>query len=172
MLSAITRLRNLWSRLADREYREAYLDEAVNAGISAQIFALRMSRGLTQSDVARRTGLAQPTLSRLESDAHGVTTTTLKRLAKNYDVALSVKFISYKELAEEVSAGKVDRYIPSFEKDVAPKALAIEALITAQSTCAKNITVDSKATTLADDQLAGKIQMTKAAGDPTYVRPS
>ena len=120
ILSFITRLRGLWNRLADREYREAYLDEAINTGLSSQIYALRVSRGLTQAEVASRTGIAQPTLSRLESDAHGVTTATLKRLGNVYDVALSVRFVPFGELAREVAQGKVDREIKSFEHDVPP----------------------------------------------------
>lgn len=117
MSGAISKLKSLWARLSDKDYRTAYLDEAVNARLSSQIYSLRVSRGLTQSDVARLTGIAQPTLSRLEADANGVTTTTLKRLASAYDVALSVKFVCFSEFAEEVAAGEVNRPIPDFDHD-------------------------------------------------------
>lgn len=130
MSGAISKLKSLWARLSDRDYRTAYLDEAVNARLASQIYSLRVSRGLTQSDVAQLTGIAQPTLSRLEADANGVTTTTLKRLASAYDVALSVKFVRFSEFAEEVSAGKVDRPIPSFADDGTPKPLFTLAAIT------------------------------------------
>lgn len=123
-----TKIKNLWIRLKDRDYRSAYLDEVINARLAAQIYALRMSRGFTQADVSQLTGIAQPTLSRLESDAHGITTTTLKRLANAYDVALSVRFVGFNEFADEVSAGKIDREIPDFDHGPMPTALKISAV--------------------------------------------
>ena len=133
MSSVISKIKTLWSRLADREYREAFLDEAINSRLAAQIYALRISRGLTQAEVSVLTGIAQPTLSRLESDAYGITTTTLKRIAKAYDVALSVRFFGFNEFADDVAAGKIDRVIPSFADSPVPAALAISAKVSSVS---------------------------------------
>lgn len=141
-LSVISKMRVLWSQFADREYREAFLDEVINSQISAQIFALRMSRGLTQAEVANGTGIAQPTLSRLEADANGITTSTLKRLANYYDVALSVRFVSYSSLVESAAVGSVDRDVPAFSDCALPKTLAIESRVTLP-TSTRPITVKS-----------------------------
>jgi transcriptional regulator with XRE-family HTH domain len=127
MLSVTTKIKSLWARLANKDYRTSYLDEAINSRLAAQIHALRVSRGLTQHDVSALTGIAQPTLSRMESDSNGITTTTLKRLANAYDVALSIKFVGFCEFAEEVAASKVDLDIPEFSKDSVPAALVLSA---------------------------------------------
>ncbi len=130
VLTVTSKIKSLWARLKGLEYRTAYLDESINARLAAQIYSLRVSRGMTQVELSRITGIAQPTLSRLEAAAHGVTTTTLKRIARAYDIALSVKFVKYSEFADEIATGKFDRPIASFEEDSIPKALAISLAAT------------------------------------------
>ena len=69
-------------------------------------------------------------MSRLESDAHGITTTTLKRIANADDIALYVRFLALNEFADEVFAGKIDREIPNFDQGHMPTALEILATVT------------------------------------------
>jgi hypothetical protein len=82
----------------------------------------------------------------MESDSNGITTTTLKRLANAYDVALSIKFVGFCEFAEEVAASKVDRDIPEFSKDSVPAALVLSAAMISSEEIGKSknrITVPS-----------------------------
>ncbi len=131
MRNAISKLKSLWAKFSNREYRVAYLDETINSSLSAQIYNLRATRNLTQADVSKITGIAQPTLSRLESNADGVTTTTLKRIANAYDVALSVRFIPFGEFAEEVVTSIVDRPVHAFRPAATPKLLFAFSAVTA-----------------------------------------
>ena len=89
--------------LGDREYREALVQESINQGIAFQLRANRAARHWTQTDLARRTGKAQPEISRLEDpDYEGYTLKTLSKIASAFDVALSVRFIPYSELVDHM----------------------------------------------------------------------
>lgn len=122
MSNLTTKIKGLWKRFSDREYRTVYLDEAINSRLAGQIFSLRTSRNMTQAQVSALTGIAQPTLSRLENDCRGITTATLKKIAAAYDVALVVKFATFSEFARELDEIKIDKEVPSFSSDslVAP----------------------------------------------------
>lgn len=131
MSYAISKIKSLWKRLSDREYRSVFLDESVNSRLAVQLYSLRASRGMTQAQVSDLTGIAQPTLSKFEANCDGITTTTLKRIAAAYDVALSVRFVPFSELAEEIDRGKFDREITSYDDDVGPQKMAGLQLVSA-----------------------------------------
>ena len=50
------------------------------------LYLWRLERGLTQSELARRTGIARPNLSRIEQGGQDVTIQTLRRLAEALDI--------------------------------------------------------------------------------------
>jgi transcriptional regulator with XRE-family HTH domain len=57
------------------------LDEAqLEVDIAVELAKLREQRGVTQTEVAHRTGLKQPQIARLESGAHLPTLDTLHRV--------------------------------------------------------------------------------------------
>lgn len=86
----------------DKEYREGYLEAAIEQGIAWQIRAIRKARGLTQAQIAERLGTQQSAVSRLEDpDYGGHSIDTLVKLAHVFDCALSLKFIPYSQLAIE-----------------------------------------------------------------------
>ena len=119
-----TKRRQIAQSLTDREYRDALVQESINQGIAFQIRANRVTRGLTQADLARRTGKAQPEISRLEDpDYEGYTLKTLSRIAAAFDVALSVRFIPYSELVDHMVYDR-DFAVPSFDND---PGLALQA---------------------------------------------
>lgn len=92
----------LRSEFQDKEYRHAYADECLNAMIAAQIKVLREQRGMTQKQLAAATGMGQPRIPLLEDASYeNWTVNTLKRFAKAFDVALSVKFESFSQLIRD-----------------------------------------------------------------------
>lgn len=89
------------SKWSDEEYRQGYLEGSIEQGIAWQIRANRKIRGLTQGDLGAMIGTTQSGVSRLEDPSYGEQSLdTLVRLAHAFDCALSVKFISYSQLAE------------------------------------------------------------------------
>ena len=59
-----------------------------------QAFAnLRRNRGLTQSELARRTGMRQPAIFRLENGKHIPTWRTLVKVAQALDAEITVDLI-------------------------------------------------------------------------------
>lgn len=86
----------LRSEFQNAEYRHAYAEECVNTMIATQIKVLREEREMTQSALADRAGMAQPRLSVMENaDYSNWSINTLKRLARAFDVAISVKFETF-----------------------------------------------------------------------------
>ena len=105
--------------LADKEYRDAFVQEAINQGIAFQIRAIRNQRGWTQGDLAERASKAQPEISRLEDPGYeGYTLKTLAKLASAFDVALTVRFIPFSALADEIGdESSRDFKVLSFDED-------------------------------------------------------
>ena len=86
------------SALRDREYREAYVEGHVKSYIPYQLRAIREKLRLTQKAFAERIGKPQSVVSRLENTEYGkVTVQTLLDIARRLDIALVVKFASFRE---------------------------------------------------------------------------
>ena len=109
----------LRSEFQNEEYRHSYAEECVNTMIATQIKVLREEREMTQSSLATKTGMAQPRLSVMENaDYSNWSINTLKRLARAFDLALSVKFEAFSEVIldfEEMNKETLGR--PSFKDD-------------------------------------------------------
>lgn len=96
---AVLRAKAHW---ADIEHRQAYVAASVEQGIAWQIKLNRELRGLSQSELAELIHSKQSAISRMEDPTYGCH--SLKKLldiARVFDCALSVKLISYSELAVE-----------------------------------------------------------------------
>lgn len=113
----LNRVERIWNSLRDREYRRAFAESHVGGFLAAQISVLRRSRGWTQRALASAAGKTQPQISAWESSCENANIKTLQRLAEAFDVALIVKFVSFSELAREVSVMVPDRIIPPYESD-------------------------------------------------------
>jgi transcriptional regulator with XRE-family HTH domain len=86
----------------DKEYRDAYAEECLNTMIATQIKVLREQRKMTQGQVAEATGMMQPRVAVLEDSSYeNWSVNTLKRFARAFDVALSVKFETFSTLVED-----------------------------------------------------------------------
>lgn len=105
----------------DREYREAYMEAAIDQGIAWQIRINRKLRNISQTALAEAIGTQQSAISRLEDPEYGShNLETLKQVAKAFDCALLVKFVSYGDLANESqNLSETDQY-------AAPYALELE----------------------------------------------
>src|SRR5438046_287534 len=80
----------------DEEYAHTYVEDFLNAEIATQIKVLREQRDLTQQQLAKLAGMAQPRLSLLEDVNYGSwSIKTLKKLARAFDVTLKVSFETF-----------------------------------------------------------------------------
>jgi len=104
----------------DREYREAYMEAAIEQGVAWQIRINRLKRGLSQADLARAIGTQQSAVSRQEDPEYGRhNLDTLVQIAKVFDCALLVKFVSYSMLASDSdSLSENDQYAVPFSQEI------------------------------------------------------
>lgn len=96
------RKKKLIEQLKNKEYRDAFVEEHINTGISFQIKTLRNQRKWTQTKLGKLAkDMDQVRISVLESPNYeGVALSTLKKLASAFDVALIVRFAPISELVE------------------------------------------------------------------------
>jgi transcriptional regulator with XRE-family HTH domain len=100
-------------QFAVKEYRDAFVEANIEIAVAYQIRALRKKEGWSQGELGERCGTAQNVISRLEDPDYGkFTIRTLLDIASAFDVALSVRFVSFSELLTQI-------------KDVSPQALAV-----------------------------------------------
>lgn len=91
-------------KLSDFEYRHSFfagrlLDEIANA-----IIEIREKRNITQEELARRTGMHQSAISRLEKASYGKwSIPTLLRVAKGLDARVEVRLTPMEEVIEGYS---------------------------------------------------------------------
>ena len=134
MLSRINlTVKSIWKKMRNKEYRDSFVAAHTSNTISAQINSMRQARGWTQGELANRSGMRQPRISALEDpDFENIEIATLQRLASAFDVALSVRFVPFSEIAERatsltssdfnireysndlVSSGKIDHSLPRY----------------------------------------------------------
>lgn len=114
------------SSLSDKEYRDALVLESITQGIAFQIRAMRNARDWTQADLGRACGKGQSEISRLEDpDYEAYTLKTLMQLAATFDVALTVKFVPFSALADEMCDRARTFDVASHADDVGLRAPAV-----------------------------------------------
>lgn len=87
----------LWSRFRrGREVRSKFVESTLNKCLALQIRAMRDQEGWSQQELAQYVGMNQNAISRLENPRYGkATLTTLKRLARVFDVAILIQFVPF-----------------------------------------------------------------------------
>lgn len=101
------------SELEDKEFRAAYVAENVRRGLAYQIQALREAQGWSRAEFARQAQRPQSNVSRWENPTYGkFNLTTLAEIAAVFDVALSVRFVSFGELLDSVSTLRPSKLAP------------------------------------------------------------
>jgi transcriptional regulator with XRE-family HTH domain len=110
-----------------QEARAKFVESHINKGISYQLRAMRESREWSQEQLASQVGMPQTAISRLESSGYGKPTiTTLKRMARVYDVALEVRFVPFSKFVNRISGTPYIEHglssdaldVPSFEEEL------------------------------------------------------
>lgn len=92
----MNRLQQIFRKLRDKDYREAFVSARVAAAVGAQIAALREKRGWNQEELARRAGMKQPRIALIErGDYESFSFSTLKRLAAAFGVAVRIDFVGF-----------------------------------------------------------------------------
>lgn len=76
-------------QLEDPQFRE----ELERLEIAYQVARLRVLRGFTQEELARRIGTKQSSISRLESGSREPTTAFLRRIARALDARLEIALV-------------------------------------------------------------------------------
>jgi transcriptional regulator with XRE-family HTH domain len=131
----IDRREKLKVQLQDKRYRDAFVSEHINEGISFQIRALRKNNGWTQKQLAKQTGMAQERISVAENPNYSrFNITTLKRIASAFDVAFIGRFVPISELVNwEFNLSSETLAPVSFEEDPYFKEAPQQENITAYS---------------------------------------
>jgi len=95
------------------------MEAAIEQGVAWQIRINRQFRKLSQSQLAELIETQQSIISRFEDPEYGAhSLETLKKIAKAFDCALSVKFISYGDLARESERlSEADQYAVPFSRE-------------------------------------------------------
>lgn len=123
MSKTIGKIKALWRRLTDKEYRDAYVAGKVANDVAFQVYYLRERRGWTQGRLASEAGTQQPAISRLERSVGAVNVGTLLKVAAAFDVGLSIRFVPFSRLVAEGVNDRLDQPIPSFAGDFPPLAV-------------------------------------------------
>ncbi len=112
-------LKRLVEDFKDKTVRDVYCDEFLNASIATQIKVLREQRGLTQAQLAELSGMKQSRIATMEDINYSSwTISTLRKLAKAFDVPLSVRFESFGEKLKQIgSFSRESLERPSFDND-------------------------------------------------------
>lgn len=96
-----------WAKqMADPEFRAIYETEAAKKELWLQLVEARQAAGLTQAEVAKRLGISQAQVSRIEKRGYDAyTLTTLRRYVEALGAGFSLEVnIKHPEPNEKVSA--------------------------------------------------------------------
>lgn len=128
-------LKNLWLKFRNEQYRKGFVSAEVKRMIPFQIGSLRKLRGMSQEELAKKSGLTQGVISRAEDPDYGnLTVNTIIKIANGFDLAFVGRFVPYSELASlhtnlsEESLGSV----PSYETEE-QQAKAVRQVLTSRS---------------------------------------
>jgi len=106
-------------KFQDKDYRHAYAESFLDTFIATQIRVLREQREWTQADLAEAAEMKQSRISTIENANYsGWSLSTLKRLARAFDVPLFVSFGTFGRLVIDVRDFKRENLErPEFAKD-------------------------------------------------------
>lgn len=126
----MTSISHQWRKLRDKKYREEFVAAQARRAIPYQIRALMKAKGISQQELADRSGLTQGVISRAANPAYGkLTLNTIIRIAAGFDVAFIGRFVPFSRLEDyfnELSESELGD-VPTFEEEDAKLSLAAEA---------------------------------------------
>lgn len=99
--------------------RDAYVQAEVATALAHQIRAIRLQRGWSQAELARRMGTRQHVVSRLEDPSYGRhSLQTLMLLSRVFDTGLQVRFMSFVTMLQETFTPRhEERLVLAFEEE-------------------------------------------------------
>lgn len=114
-------------KLRKRDYRQSMVDADARHGLCDQIRAMRERAGWSQADLARKIGISQPNVARMEGarDKY-LSFQTLFAVARAFDVGLLVRFVPFSEI--------VQRSFDTSEYEKAPRSFDEEVGLTSRHT--------------------------------------
>ena len=80
-------------QMKNPEFVEAYEEIQPEMSFIRAMIDARLSRGMTQKELAEATGIAQGEISKLENGTRNPSIKLLQRLAEGLDMTLSVSFL-------------------------------------------------------------------------------
>lgn len=80
-------------QLQDEEFRKEYNDMQPEMDVIKAIVNARISKNLTQKELAQRTGINQADISKLEHGTRNPSINLLKKLAEGMDMVLKIEFV-------------------------------------------------------------------------------
>ena len=83
----------LEEQLKNEEFRKEYEAMQPEFDVVRAIVDARMSKNLTQKELAERTGINQADISKLENGTRNPTVNLLKRLAEGMGMVLKIEFV-------------------------------------------------------------------------------
>lgn len=83
----------LSKQMENKEFCKAYRELQPEFDIIRAIVEARVSRNLTQKELAELTGINQSDISKLENGTRNPSVNLLKRLAEGMEMALKIEFI-------------------------------------------------------------------------------
>ncbi len=102
------------------EARARFVESHLSKHLAYQLRSLREREGWSQVELARNVEMNQNAISRLENPNYGkATLTTLRRIARVFDVAIIVRFVPFSQLADWVSG------TPRLDLGLSPESLCL-----------------------------------------------
>jgi transcriptional regulator with XRE-family HTH domain len=90
--------KELSNYLSNPEVRHLYVDSSIRHLLAMQLRSMREAMGWRQDELGQKAEMKQSAIARLEDPRYSsMTLSTLKRLAKAFDVALIVRFAPFSE---------------------------------------------------------------------------
>lgn len=88
-------------QLQDKEFKKEYEDMQPEFDVIRAIIDARISQNLTQKELAKRTGINQADISKLEHGTRNPSINLLKRLAEGMDMALKIEFVPKRNIQKK-----------------------------------------------------------------------
>jgi transcriptional regulator with XRE-family HTH domain len=107
-----------WRTLREKRYREAFVASQIKQAIPYQIRALMKAQGLTQAQLAERSGLSQGVISRAASPMYGnLSLNTVVRVAAGFDVAFVGRFVPFSEMTRWLDRLGESAHVATFKAE-------------------------------------------------------
>jgi predicted transcriptional regulator len=85
--------KHIQESMADPEFQKAWKETEPEFALTRQIIALRLRKGLTQRELARRIGTTQSVIARIESGGQNLSVRTLTKIASELDADVKIELL-------------------------------------------------------------------------------